>query len=118
MYLPPDAQDRLFDNITALAAPGSQVATEFHGGDFGAALADRARELFGGTGTDNPIGDFADLFYAGERHYVPDYLRAVGWDVRTRGRVDLYTDYGRVFPDSTVMQPLSESVAVTAIRRG
>ena len=38
MYLPPEAQDRLFDNITALSAPGSRIATEYHGGDFGAAL--------------------------------------------------------------------------------
>ena len=29
IYLPPEAQDRLFDNITALSAPGSTVATEF-----------------------------------------------------------------------------------------
>ncbi len=28
MYLPPAAQDRLFDNITALSAPGSRLATE------------------------------------------------------------------------------------------
>ena len=27
-YLPPDAQDRLLDTITALSAPGSRVATE------------------------------------------------------------------------------------------
>ena len=27
-YLPPEAQDRLFDNITALSAPGSRLATE------------------------------------------------------------------------------------------
>ncbi|MGZ4528019.1 MAG: class I SAM-dependent methyltransferase, partial [Mycobacterium sp.] len=27
-YLPPEAQDRLFDNISALSAPGSRVATE------------------------------------------------------------------------------------------
>ena len=27
-YLPPEAQDRLFDNITALSAPGSRIATE------------------------------------------------------------------------------------------
>ena len=27
-YLPPEAQDRLFDNITALSARGSQLATE------------------------------------------------------------------------------------------
>ena len=30
MYLPPEAQDRLFDHITALSAPGSQLATEYH----------------------------------------------------------------------------------------
>src|SRR4029077_560151 len=28
IYLPPDAQDRLFDNITALSAHGSRLATE------------------------------------------------------------------------------------------
>ena len=28
VYLPPEAQDRLFDNITALSAPGSRIATE------------------------------------------------------------------------------------------
>src|ERR1700748_3106618 len=27
-YLPPEAQDRLFDNITTLSAPGSRLATE------------------------------------------------------------------------------------------
>ncbi|WP_264992901.1 class I SAM-dependent methyltransferase, partial [Mycobacterium montefiorense] len=30
MYLPPEAQDRLFDNITSLSAPASVLATEFH----------------------------------------------------------------------------------------
>ena len=29
IYLPPEAQDRLFDNITAFSAPGSTVATEY-----------------------------------------------------------------------------------------
>src|SRR6201996_4059058 len=29
IYLPPEAQDRLFDNITELSVPGSTVATEF-----------------------------------------------------------------------------------------
>src|SRR6185369_12652532 len=28
IYLPPEAQDRLFDNITALSAPGSRLGTE------------------------------------------------------------------------------------------
>ena len=29
IYLPPEAQDRLFDNITAISVPGSTVATEY-----------------------------------------------------------------------------------------
>ncbi len=42
IYLKPQTQDRLFDNITALSAPGSMVATEFVTGiaDFS---AERAR---------------------------------------------------------------------------
>jgi methyltransferase (TIGR00027 family) len=28
-YLPPDAQDTLFDHITALSAPGSRLATDY-----------------------------------------------------------------------------------------
>ena len=47
IYLPPEAQDRLFDNITALSAPGSRLATEFHGGDYGAELAERAKTVAG-----------------------------------------------------------------------
>ena len=30
VYLPPEAQDRLFDDIAALSAPGSRLATEYH----------------------------------------------------------------------------------------
>src|SRR5918997_692903 len=29
VYLPPDAQDQLFDNIASLSAPSSRLATEF-----------------------------------------------------------------------------------------
>ena len=42
-YLPPEAQDRLFDNITALSMPGSQLATEYHL-DGGAAMGERGRQ--------------------------------------------------------------------------
>ncbi|MDR3505443.1 MAG: class I SAM-dependent methyltransferase, partial [Acidocella sp.] len=41
IYLPPEAQDKLFDNITALSAPGSQLATEFHT-DHGAGMRERS----------------------------------------------------------------------------
>src|SRR5882672_8757312 len=44
VYLPPEAQDRLFDEITKLSAPGSQLATEYHT-DSGAAVAERAKTM-------------------------------------------------------------------------
>jgi methyltransferase (TIGR00027 family) len=117
MYLPPDAQDRLFDNITELSAPGSRVATEFHGGNFGQTLGERAKDLIGQWGGQGFDMDIGELFYKGERNHVVDYLRARGWEVSTRNRSDVFTDYGRHFPDNTSMAPLRDSVAVTAIRK-
>ena len=39
LYLPPDAQDRLFDSVTAQSAPGSQLATEDYPGSRSAMVA-------------------------------------------------------------------------------
>jgi methyltransferase (TIGR00027 family) len=44
VYLPPEAQDRLFDNITTLSAPGSQLATEYHP-DAGASIGERTQAI-------------------------------------------------------------------------
>ncbi len=46
-----------------------------------------------------------------------DYLAARGWDVSTRNRSDVFSDYGRTFPVNDVTAPLRNSVAVTAIRK-
>ena len=116
MYLPPDAQDRLFDNITALSAPGSRLATEFHGGDFGATLAERAKDIAGAWQGDGFDLDFTNLFYGGERNHVVDYLGASGWSVHSRNRLDVFADYGRQFPVDDSVVPLQDSIAVTAVR--
>ena len=116
MYLPADAQDRLFDNITALSAPGSRVATEFHGGDFGAALADRARNIAAAWQGDGAVVDFTELFYPGERNHVSDFLRERGWEVHARPRTQVFADYGRALPSDPAVVPLSDSVAVTAVK--
>jgi methyltransferase (TIGR00027 family) len=116
MYLPPDAQDRLFDNLTALSAPGSRVSTEFHGGDFGATLAARAREITGAWQGEGFDLDFSQLFYQGERNHAVDYLAEHGWQVSTRQRPQLFADYGRQFPTDSKLNPLRDSVAITAIR--
>ncbi|CAN5506825.1 class I SAM-dependent methyltransferase [soil metagenome] len=119
IYLPPDAQDRLFDNITAISAPGSRLATEYQP-DAGAALGQRAtqiRQLFNNTEASRPFElDFAGLTYPGERTPVVDYLSTLGWDVSSRSRPEVFADYGRTFPDSEPLAPLRNSRAVTATR--
>jgi methyltransferase (TIGR00027 family) len=115
IYLPPDAQDRLFDNITALSAPGSRLATEFHpdaNARIGAASARMSQE-WRRHGLDL---DMADLFYDGDRNPVVDYLRERGWDVEARSRPDMFAHYGRPFPTGEEVEALRQSLAVTATK--
>ncbi|MGV0834187.1 class I SAM-dependent methyltransferase [Mycolicibacterium thermoresistibile] len=115
-YLPPDAQDRLFDHITALSAPDSRLATEDHP-DTGSALGEKADQLgrqWSEYGYDVRL---SELSYAGERNPVVDYLRACGWDAHARPRPEVFTDYGRDFPDSEALAPMRDSLAITATRR-
>jgi methyltransferase (TIGR00027 family) len=118
MYLPPDAQDRLFDSITALSAPGSRVATEYHGDDSsesGPTMSERAAQFnrrWANIGCDV---DLSGLFFDGERSNVIEYLQDRGWQVSTRPRRDFFTDYGRVFPDDDTSQ-LRNIVTLTATR--
>jgi methyltransferase (TIGR00027 family) len=96
-YLPPDAQDRLLDTVTALSAPGSWLATEstppIDQKDVDEAMekmqsaADRWRE----QGYDL---DWANLIYLGERNEPADYLTGHGWDVSGTSVNELLTANG------------------------
>lgn len=113
MYLPPEAQDRLFDNITALSAPGSKLATEFHP-DSGVAMSERAAEFnqrWTNLGCDI---DLSGLFFDGERSNVIEYLTAKGWQVHSRPRRELFAEYGRVFSDDDSLAQLRNIVTITA----
>ncbi|MEX3771093.1 class I SAM-dependent methyltransferase, partial [Mycolicibacterium fortuitum] len=72
-YLPPEAQDRLFDNITTLSAPGSRLATEFHP-DIAANLRERGNEMSEQWRRHGLDLDLANLWYDGERNSVTEYL--------------------------------------------
>ncbi|WP_029117223.1 class I SAM-dependent methyltransferase [Mycobacterium sp. URHB0044] len=82
-YLPPEAQDRLLDAVTALSAPGSRLGTEAvpNTADF---AADEAREkMRQATAKWRDHGfdlDFSELGFEGERNHVGDYLDAHGWE--------------------------------------
>jgi methyltransferase (TIGR00027 family) len=116
MYLPPEAQDRLFDHITALSAPGSQLATEYHP-DTSSTMAERSQAMndrWAGLGCDV---DLSGLFYEGERNNVADYLIDRGWQVNARNRRDLFGEYGRVFPGDEALAAFRDIVSLTATRR-
>ncbi|WP_118914242.1 class I SAM-dependent methyltransferase [Mycobacterium shigaense] len=113
IYLPSEAQDRLFDSITALSAPGSTIATEFVPGiiDFD---ADRVREmssLFRDHGADI---DLASLVYPGERNHVIDYLRTKGWHAEDVTRTELFGRAGIAMPAPERDDPLGEIIFITA----
>lgn len=117
MYLPPDAQDRLFDNITELSAPGSKLATEYHPDTGGTTMSQRAQEFndrWAKVGCDI---DLSGLFFDGERSNVVDYLTGKGWEVASRPRRELFGDYGLQFHDDEAMAQFRNIVAVTATLR-
>jgi methyltransferase (TIGR00027 family) len=81
-YLPPDAQDRLLDDITELSADSSRVAIETFANSTDADAA-QAREIMQNViqrwrdhGFDVELGD---LGYEGERRDVATYLDSRGW---------------------------------------
>lgn len=116
IYLPPDAQERLIDNVTALSAPDSRFATEYHP-DGGAAIAARAAALstqWADRGLNLNLGE---LFYGGDRRPVVDQLEQLGWQVRVRPRPEMFAAYGRPYPAGEADAPLRMSLSVTAIRK-
>jgi methyltransferase (TIGR00027 family) len=115
MYLPPEAQDRLFDHITALSAPGSKLATEYHP-ESGPTMTQRAQEFNDRWAKFGCDINLSGLFFDGERSSVADYLTARGWEVTARKRKDLFGDYGLEFPDDDEMAQFRNIVAVTATR--
>ncbi|APT13812.1 class I SAM-dependent methyltransferase [Mycobacterium avium] len=117
IYLPPEAQDRLFDNITALSAPGSTIATEFVPGivDFD---AERVREMSGSFRQHGVDIDMASLVYAGERNHVIDYLNGLGWRAEGVTRTELFHRHGIEVPAPEHDDPLGEIIFISATRTG
>ena len=98
MYLPAEAQDRLFDHITALSPPGSRLATEFLP-DMDAFTGDDGRwKRYGFS------DDLAGLVYSGERSHVIEYLQGLGWDVTGNLVPELFASYGIEYNDTEVSE--------------
>lgn len=112
IYLPPEAQDGLFDNIAALSAPGSAVATEFVPAlkDFDPEKARAATATFSQLGLNL---DMPSLIYHGERHSAADYLNAKGWAMSGTPRSELFVRHGLPVPARDDNDPMGEIVYVS-----
>jgi methyltransferase (TIGR00027 family) len=115
-YLPPEAQDRLLDNVTALSAEGSRFATE--------TLADmherdehevRERmEQVSARWRDHGFDlDMTSLIYFGDRNEAAGYLDTHGWETVGSRSSELVTRYGlEPFDEETL--PLGDVIYVSA----
>ncbi|HEY2503562.1 MAG TPA: class I SAM-dependent methyltransferase [Mycobacterium sp.] len=113
-YLPPEAQDRLFDNITALSAPGSRLATE-HVPDSNAFSDERLQRISERWQRFGFNLNAADLFYLGERNVVVDYLTTHGWQVTAHPVRELYAQNGFEFPKDEMAATFGDMSYVAAI---
>jgi methyltransferase (TIGR00027 family) len=114
IYLPPEAQDKLFDNITALSAPGSRLATErvpdmkVFSDERAQRIAERMRQY----GSDVEL---ADLVYHGERSHVVEYLTSHGWTVSSQTMEEAHAANGFEFPDSEATLVFRDLSYVSAV---
>jgi methyltransferase (TIGR00027 family) len=116
IYLPSEAQDKLFDNITALSVPGSWVATErVH--DMKAFFDDRAQRMAEQMKKYGSDVNVADLIYEGERSHVVEYLSTYGWDVSSQTMEEAYAANGFELPEGDAMSAVRELSYISAVLR-
>jgi methyltransferase (TIGR00027 family) len=96
-YLPPEAQDRLLDTITALSAPGSRLATESapnpEPGEEDK-LRERMQTIAAQWRAHGFDLDMAGLVYLGDRNEAVPYLADRGWSLSSSSIQQLFADNG------------------------
>jgi methyltransferase (TIGR00027 family) len=96
-YLPPEAQDSLLDNIAALSADGSRLATEAIPDmpevdqDKARALMQQATDKWRAHGFDL---NFEELGYQGDRNDVAEYMNGLGWRSTGQPMSQLLAEHG------------------------
>jgi methyltransferase (TIGR00027 family) len=111
-YLPGEAQDLLFDRITALSAQGSSLACDV--------VLDMT--VFGADA--GPAGEHwkrmdvsvNELVYQGDRRFAPTYLAERGWHVDSRTLEQLHADNGVDYPQRAIFAAFADMTFVRAWR--
>ena len=116
VYLPPEAQDALFDSVTALSVDDSQLACEFvpdttmFADERWRAHHERMSEL----GFD--VVDFNDLVYHFERSHIIEYLTQRAWQVSHRTVAEMHAANGYVYANDDVAQAFADITYLNAVR--
>lgn len=116
IYLPPEAQDLLFDRIDELSAPGSRVATE-HIPDISMFSDERSQEIAEKLQAYGHRIEMSELIYHGERNDVVDYLTDRGWEVSTQKMPEAYAANGFTFDEDSTIGLFSDMSYLSAIKR-
>ncbi|MFZ3294111.1 MAG: class I SAM-dependent methyltransferase [Mycobacterium sp.] len=116
VYLPPEAQDALFDNVTALSAPGSHLASEFVP-DTTIFTDERWRSHHERMSEFGFEIDFNELVYHYERSHIIEYLTERGWQVSHRKVAEMHAANGFVYPDDEVAAAFADVTYLNAMRR-
>lgn len=116
IYLPPDAQDLLFDRINELSAPGSRLATE-HIPDVTMFSDERSEQIRERLKRYGHGIEMQDLIYQGERNHVIEYLTGHGWDVSAMTMKEGYAANGFEFPENETIGFFSNLSYVSAVKR-
>jgi len=109
-YLPPEAQDRLLDNITALSAPGSRLATE-NITDMSVFTDERARAMRNTWRRHGLDIDVAELVWPGARRPAAEQLAATGWEVTHYPTEQVYAKYGFVLPENEILAEFRHAIS-------
>ena len=118
-YLPPEAQDRLLDNISALSADGSRLATVAIP-DLGDVDQEAAREMMReATEKWRAAGfdlEFSELGYEGERNDVAEYLDGLGWRSLGQPMSQLLAEHGLPAMPSSDSVSMADTVYYTSTK--
>ncbi|HYB38371.1 MAG TPA: class I SAM-dependent methyltransferase [Mycobacterium sp.] len=114
VYLPSDAQDALFEHITALSAAGSRVACEFvpDTAIFAHGPWREHHQRMAELGFDI---DFNELVYHGERSHIIEHLTRDGWQVSHRTVAEMHAANGFVYPDDEVAAAFADVTYLDAV---
>jgi methyltransferase (TIGR00027 family) len=96
-YLPPEAQDRLLDQIAELSAPGSRIGAESVPSHPNADVGELREKMQSVSDQWRAQGfelDFSELVFLGDRAEVSTYLQGHGWKSTSISANDLLLKHG------------------------